>query len=146
MGLLDGIRGKSGYTELSPNALTGLLGSLGGGGSGILAATMSLLQQHGGLTGVLNLFRSKGLGRQAESWVNDGPNMEVSAEEVEQTFGSASIDRVASQMHLTRGEMSSDIANILPEVVDRLTPEGKIPDEENDLIARGLTMLRGGEA
>jgi len=145
MGLLDGIRGKSGFTEVSSNPLTGLLGSLGGGGSGIVAAAMSLLQQHGGLSGVLDLFRSKGLGQQAESWVSDGPNMEVSPQQVEQTFGGDKIDRIASQLHLTRGEASADIANILPEVVDRLTPEGKIPDDENDLITRGLTMLRGGD-
>ena len=102
--------------------------------------------KYGGLSGLLALFRSKGLGQQVESWIADGPNMEVSGEQMEQAVGSPSIDSIAKQLHLTHGEARDDIARVLPQVVDRLTPDGEVPENDNDLISRGLSMLRGGDA
>lgn len=144
MGLLNGMLGKSD----SSNPLGSLLGGLGsaGGNSNLIAIAMSLFERHGGLSGVLDLFRSKGLGQQAESWVSTGPNMDISGEQLEQVFGGGTFENIAAQLGMSQGDARNSMAQALPALVDRLTPDGKVPDNENDLISRGLAMLRGGEA
>jgi len=147
MGILNGLTGNAGSSQQSLNPLGGLLGSLSGSGnSGLVTAAMSLLQQHGGISGVLDLFRSEGMGQQVQSWVGRGPNEEVSGAQVEQAFGSSAIGDVASKLGMSPGETGSSLARVLPEVVDRLTPDGEVPDNQHDLISRGLSMLRGGDA
>src|SRR5215813_10771360 len=98
MGLLDGILGNvlsstsgSGAMPNAQNPLGALLGSLGGGrgqSAGLLMAAMSLLQQNGGLPGVLNNFRQSGLGAHADSWVSTGSNMPISPDQLQQAVGS----------------------------------------------------------
>jgi uncharacterized protein YidB (DUF937 family) len=148
MGLLDGIFGKAGSTsQQSSGPLCDLLGGLGGeDGYDLVTAAMSLLQQYGGLSGVLDLLRRKGLGQEAESWVDTGPNMAVSGEQLEQAFGRSTIGDIASQLGTSQGETSSALARILPDLVDRLTPDGHIPDNHNDLISQSLAILRGDDA
>ena len=102
MGLLDGILGNvagsvlGGGQAQGANPLEAMLGNLGGGnqaggGANILGAVMSLVQQNGGLTGVLNMLQSSGLGQQANSWVGTGANANVSADQMSQVFGNAGI-------------------------------------------------------
>ena len=148
MGLLDGIFGKAGSaSQHSSGPLGDLIGPLGGeDGYDLVTAAMSLLQQYGGLSGVLDLLRRKGLGQQAESWIDTGPNMAVSGEQVEQAFGRSTIGDIASQLGTPQGETSSALARILPVLVDRLTPNGHIPENHNDLISQGLALLRGDDA
>ena len=145
MGLLDGIFGKAGSASQHSS---GPLGDLLGGEDGydLVTAAMSLLQQYGGLSGVLDLLRRKGLGQEAESWVDTGPNMAVSGEQLEQAFGRSTIGDIASQLGTSQGETSSALARILPDLVDRLTPDGNIPDNHNDLISQSLAILRGDDA
>ncbi len=145
MGLLNGIFGNDAASQ-SSGPLGGLLDGLGGeDDNDLITAAMSLLQQYGGLSGVLDLLRRKGLGQQAESWIGTGPNMEVSGEQLEQAFGPSTIGDIASQLGTPKSETSLALARILPEIVDRLTPDGKIPENHDDLISRGLAMLRGGD-
>ena len=145
MGLLDGIFGKgASASQQTSNPLNGLLG--GEDDNELITAAMSLLQQYGGLSGVLDLLRRKGLGQQAESWIDTGPNMAVSGEQVEQAFGRSTIGDIASQLGTPQGETSSALARILPVLVDRLTPDGHIPENHNDLISQGLALLRGDDA
>ena len=141
MGLLNGIFGK----DAASQPLSGLLDGLGADDNDLITAAMSLLQQYGGLSGVLDLLRRKGLGQQAESWIGTGPNMEVSGEQLEQAFGPSTMGDIASQLGTPKSETSPALARILPEVVDRLTPDGSIPDNHDDLISQGLAMLRGGD-
>ena len=145
MGLLDGIFGKAGSASQHSS---GPLGDLLGGEDDydLVTAAMSLLQQYGGLSGVLDLLRRKGLGQEAESWVDTGPNMAVSGEQLEQAFGRSTIGDIASQLGTSQGETSSALARILPDLVDRLTPDGNIPDNHNDLISQSLAILRGDDA
>lgn len=153
MGLLDGILGNvlapalgSGATTGAQNPLGALLGILGGGqgqGANLLTAAMSLLQQNGGLPGVLDSFRQSGMAQHADSWVSTGPNVGISGDQLQQVLGSSSIGDIASQLNMSHGQASSALAQVLPELVNQLTPSGQLPNNHGDLISQGLAMLAG---
>jgi uncharacterized protein YidB (DUF937 family) len=157
MGLLDSVFSEvmgSGMgaqdQQSATNPLGSILESLAGGNQqqtgSLLAAAMSMLQQNGGLGGVLEMLRSRGLGAQADSWVGTGANMAVSGDQLHQVFGESAFGNVASQLGMPQGQASSAIAQILPELINQLTPNGQMPDNDGDLISRGLSMLRAGSA
>ena len=151
MGLLDGILGgvvgsALGNTSMggAQNPLGALLGSLGGGqsqGANLLTAAMSLLQQNGGLNGVLDNFRQSGMAQHADSWVGTGANIGISGDQLQQVLGSSSIGNVASQLGMSNGQASSAMAQLLPELINQLTPDGQIPSDHGDLLSKGLAML-----
>jgi uncharacterized protein YidB (DUF937 family) len=103
-----------------------------------------MLQQNGGLTGALEKLRGSGLGAQADSWVGTGANMAVSPDQLHQAFGGSALNDVASQLGFSQSQAGSAMAQILPELINQLTPNGQMPDDAGDLLARGLSMLRGG--
>jgi uncharacterized protein YidB (DUF937 family) len=151
MGLLDGLIGDVLGSMLSGNQGQGPLGSvlsgLGIGGnqtrSGnlLLQLALSMLQQHGGLEGILGKFRDGGLSQQADSWVSTGQNMNISAEQLQQVFGSSTISDLASRLGISEQQAGSEMAQILPEVINRLTPEGQVPENSSDAIAQALSTL-----
>jgi uncharacterized protein YidB (DUF937 family) len=151
MGLLDGIAGNLGsalggdQSTQGGNPLGSLLNSLGGsqGQGHVLSAVMALIQQNGGLPRVLDMFRGSGLAQQADSWVSTGPNAELSGSQVEQVFGNSGVGNLASQLGTSQGDASSMLAKMLPEIVNQLTPQGRVPDNHSDLLSQGLAMLRG---
>src|SRR5262245_28475374 len=152
MGLLDGILGNvagsvlGGNQAQGANPLEAILGNLGGGnqtgGANILGAVMSLVQQNGGLPAVLNMLQSSGLGQQADSWVGTGANASVSGDQMTQVFGNAGLGNLAAQLGTSQGQAGSILSQILPELVNQLTPNGQVPDNHNDLISQGLSLLR----
>jgi len=157
MGLLDSILGDVVGTAAgaagqsgSANPLGSVLASLAGGNQqqtgNLLAAAMSMLQQSGGLGGVLDMLRSSGLGAQADSWVSTGANMPVTGDQLHQAFGGSALGNIASQLGLPQGQANSAMAQILPELINQLTPNGRVPDNPGDLISQGLSMLRGRTA
>jgi uncharacterized protein YidB (DUF937 family) len=154
MGLLDGLIGNVVGSMLKGNqaqdSLGSGLGGLGGGnqqhgGNLLLQLVLSMLQQNGGLEGVLGKFREGGLGQQADSWVSTGQNMNISADQLQQVFGSSAISDLAAQLGMSEGQASSTMAQLLPEVINRLTPEGQVPENTNEEIAQGLSMLSNSE-
>jgi len=152
MGLLDGILSNvagsvlSGGQQQGTNSLDALAGSLGAGsqvrGNDLLGAVMSMVQQNGGLPGIVNMLRNSGLGQQADSWVGTGTNAGVSAEQITQAFGGSGLGNLASQLGTSQGQAGSILSQILPELVNQLTPNGQIPENHSDLISQGLAMLR----
>jgi uncharacterized protein YidB (DUF937 family) len=152
MGLLDGILSNvvgslgSGAVPGQQNPLGALLDGLGGGqgqGANLLTAAMSLLQQNGGLNGVLDSFRQSGLAQHADSWVSTGPNIGITGDQLQQALGSSSIGNIASQLNMSHGQASSALAQVLPELINQLTPGGQLPNNHADLISQGLAMLSG---
>jgi uncharacterized protein YidB (DUF937 family) len=154
MGLLDGLIGNVVGSMLRGNqaqdSLGSVLGGLGGGnqqhgGNLLLQLVLSMLQQNGGLEGVLGKFRQGGLGQQADSWVSTGQNMNISPDQLQQVFGSSTISDLAAQLGMSEGQASSTMAQLLPDVINRLTPEGQVPANSNEEIAQGLSMLSNSE-
>lgn len=148
MGLLDNILGNIGNSQpqvgqnLLPGMLSGMFGEDRQQGANMLALLMSLVQQMGGISSVLNMFRRQGLGRQADSWVGTGPNDKISGQQVENVFGSAQINGIASKLGITTEQACSGIAQLLPELINQFTPEGRIPENQNDLLLQAVSELR----
>jgi uncharacterized protein YidB (DUF937 family) len=126
--------------------LGSVLSRLGGGnqpqsGNLLLQLALSMLQQNGGLEGILGKLREGGLSQQADSWVGTGQNMNISADQLQQVFGSSGISDLASRLGMSEQQASSGLAQLLPEVINQLTPEGQVPENSNDEISQGLSML-----
>jgi uncharacterized protein YidB (DUF937 family) len=99
-----------------PEQGTDMMGSGYGGGS-IL----------GGLGELMEQFRNTGQARKAESWVSAGQNEPIDEREMEQALGAELLERLAQQTGLDRQELLKRLSQTLPQAVDKLTPEGRLP-------------------
>lgn len=136
MGLLDGMLG---------NVIGGMMGGGQQGaqsGSPLLAMVLQLLQQNGGLQGMLAKFQQAGFGDQVQSWVGTGQNMPISPDVLQQVLGSGQLAEIAQQLGMSQHDAAGGLAQMLPNVVDQMTPQGQIPDNHSDLISQALAMLQ----
>lgn len=115
--------------------LDSVLGSLSQGGSGaggnpLLETVLSMVNNPdtGGLAGLLQKFQEHGLGNVADSWVSTGKNLPISGDQIQEALGSGALGDIASKLGLSTGDVSSRLADLLPGVVDKLTPNGQVPD------------------
>ena len=147
MGLLDGLIGNVIGSMLGGNRSQNPFdaGNQGQGGNVFLQIALSLLQQNGGLEGVLNKFRQSGLAQQADSWVGTGENMNISADQLQHVLGSSTINDLASQLGMPPDQAGSALAQMLPDIVNRLTPQGQVPENSNEEISQGLSALANSE-
>jgi uncharacterized protein YidB (DUF937 family) len=150
-GLLGGKGGGGGGLSDLLNQLGGGQGSGAsmGGGGGMLAALLPVLGTmlaNGGLNKILAGFRQSGQGEKAASWVGTGANEPVSAGEVESAIGSDEIDRIASQLGVSRAEAAEGIATVLPNLVDKVSPEGELPaDPDLDRVFNRLSQASASQ-
>ena len=118
MGLLDMLVGP-------------MLGSLAGlsdeGHEELVKEVGVLLEKEGDLEGLLLRFEQGGLGDQVASWVSEGPNLPLTAEQVTAILDHGEVQAIAQKLGLPAQEVSEHLALLLPQLVDKLTPEGKIP-------------------
>lgn len=120
----------------------GLLGGDGEAG-GALQAVSGLLEQQGGVAGLVRQFQDGGLAELAASWVGHGANLPVSAAQIEQVLGSGPLASMASQLGISPAEAGATVAQWLPQVVDKLTPGGQLPGEGGDLLGQAASGLVG---
>ena len=83
-------------------------------------------QSGGGLAGLVQQFASAGLGQQAASWVGTGENHAITGDQINQVLGSEKVQAIAQQLGLDPNQISSQLANLIPQVVDKLTPNGQM--------------------
>ena len=115
--------------------LGGVVGQFGNNqqkGSLMDLATNVIQSQPGGLSGLLDQFRSSGLSSQADSWVSTGQNMPVSGDEVTNTLGRGNVQTMAQKLGLPPGATAAALAALLPVIIDQLTPKGHV-DQQGDL-------------
>jgi len=140
MGLFDSILSAvSGKSEASGEAAP-LIGILSG-----------LLAQSGGLQGLANKFSQSGQGNAFSSWVGMGENQPVSSDQIQKALGSDQIGALASRMGVDPALASSFLAEYLPKIVDKLTPQGKVDptaDHQQGLAALLPALLQslGGQS
>jgi len=124
----------------------GLGGSLGGGLSdlgdvlkgplgGLLAGGAAGSIISGGLGDLLRQFQQSGHGDAANSWVSQGPNKQISPGDLANALGADQIDHLTAQSGLSRQELLDGLSQQLPEVINHLTPDGRLPTE-NELQGR----------
>src|SRR5262245_46472555 len=113
------------------DALGGMLGRTASGGGGALG-------------GLLEHMQKAGFADQARSWVGTGQNMPISPEAVDQIFGEQGIGEIARHAGLTQRQTSEGLSALLPEVVDRVTPDGQVPDlDQLTMSVEGLRRRLG---
>lgn len=117
---------------------------LGNKSGTLLSALLSLMtdQNQGGFAGFLDRFSQAGLGDSVSTWIGSGVNSELSNEQVESALGSETITGIANQADVNASTATSALGYMIPNVVDKLTPDGVVP-EEKDLLSRIGDFLSG---
>ena len=136
MSLLDSVIGALANSQpgVQPPAAGATQGTPG---SVLLSTVIAMLAngQHaqgagvGGLGDLIGRFTQSGMGDVIGSWIGHGQNAPISADQITNVLGSDVIGQIASQLGLSHGEAANQLSQILPEAVDRLTPQGQVPDE-----------------
>lgn len=129
MGLFDGVADA-------------LKAKLGGDQGNMALVAMEMFNQNGGLTGIIDKFKAGGLAEQAASWVGKGDNLPISAEQISSVMGDGAIAEMAAKFGFTPEILSSKIAEYLPGVVDKLTPDGEVSGDGGGLLGKVLGMLK----
>jgi uncharacterized protein YidB (DUF937 family) len=125
MGLLDSVIGALGSAQ----------GGLNAGGSGgqpdLMGALSGLLGGNGsagsGLGDLVARFQQGGMGDVVNSWVSSGANLPISAEQLQSVLGSDMVAGLARQFGMNPGDAAGQLSNVLPQLIDQLTPNGRLP-------------------
>lgn len=133
--LAGGNQGGGGGNAALLNAVIGML-SQGGGGAGGSGGL-------GGLGGLVSKMQQGGLGDVVGSWVGTGQNMPVQPDQLGAALGNDTISSMAGQLGMNNNDLLGQLSQMLPQVVDKLTPQGQVPQGDLGSILGGL--LGGGQ-
>ncbi len=125
--ILGGMLGGGKPTRTSMPGGTGGLGDILGGllGSGAAGSVLG-----GGLGNLVKDLQAQGYGKAAQSWVSTGPNESISPQDLESALGADTLDALSAQTGMPRNELLQGLSQQLPEMVDELTPNGRLPTEQ----------------
>jgi len=126
-GLPGGLGGALSGGGLSDLMKGGLGGLLAGGAAGSVLS--------GGLGDLLKQFQEKGQGDAANSWVSNGPNKQIAPGDLASALGADQISSLAAQSGMSRDDLLKGLSQYLPDVINHLTPDGRLPNE-NELSGR----------
>lgn len=150
MGLLDGVLGnlagsflggngqQQGGNPLMQLAMQMLMHQ--GGGAQSTQQTDPNVASMGGLGGILEAFQKGGLGHLADSWVGTGENLPVSGDQLTQVLGRDKINAIANQLGMGNGDVAGQLAQMLPQLINHVTPNGQVP-QDHSMIADALSMF-----
>ena len=113
------------YGEILVGFLDGILG-------GVVGAEMTqvvggLIEKHGGIQGVIAQLESQGLGGTARSWISNGGNQPISAQQIQQAFGNGTLQELAAKFGMDPQVLAQKLSEVLPQAVNHLTPDGAVP-------------------
>lgn len=131
MGLMDELTRAAGAAEgagSSGNLTDGIMDMLGG-------------QQGGGLMNLIQQFNAGGLGDIMQSWISTGQNLPISQQQIQSVLGNQMIQGVAKRAGISPDAAGAGLAQLLPKIIDQLTPNGSVP--ESGMLEQGLNLLRG---
>ncbi len=123
--------------------LGGIVGQVGSGQerSSLMDLAASVIQnQPGGLNGLLQQFKSAGLGEHADSWVGTGQNKPLSDDQIGSVLGTGNISAMAQKLGINAQTASAGLAALLPVIIDQLTPKGQV--EQGADLGSALTALK----
>jgi uncharacterized protein YidB (DUF937 family) len=134
----EGGGGGGGLGDLLGGILGGSRGGSATSGGGLagnpmlrmLLPLVASMLMNGGLQKILGRLQAQGQGAKAQSWVQPGSNDPVDAATVREVMDTEDLDRIATQLGISRDEAAAAIAQVLPDVVDQATPDGELPDDE----------------
>jgi uncharacterized protein YidB (DUF937 family) len=120
-------------------ALPVILGQVTAQEADILGSFLSVVRsRHGGIAGLLQRLRQSGLSKEVDSWIREDANDRLSADRIAQAIGTGVIEKTSERSGASGDEVIKVLARLLPQVIDRLTPDGRLNDE---VAENGLRML-----
>lgn len=146
MGLLDNLIGAA--SQVAAGAMQGGRAPAGAAPAGginpqmVMGLVTLLMNNAGGLQGLLSKLQAAGLGQQAQSWVGTGSNQPVSPEALGSALGPDLMGQVGNQLGCSSQQASATLADLLPDLIDRITPQGRMP-ADNGLGALGALLGTG---
>ena len=135
MGLLDSI----------VDVVSAQAGGTAGNQGNLLTSVLGMLNspETGGLGGLVQKMIAGGLQEQVASWIGTGSNLPVSGDQLQSILGSSFVQDIATKLGINVADVSGGLANLLPTVIDKLTPDGKLPENTDGLLEQGLAGLVG---
>ena len=119
---------------------------LGSSSNPMASSLLQMIQnQPGGLPGLVQSFHDKGMGGLVSSWIGSGQNLPISADQIHQVLGSDQVKALAAKAGISPDMAGSAIAQLLPGLVDKLTPNGQVP-EHNNVMEMALGLLQSLES
>jgi uncharacterized protein YidB (DUF937 family) len=103
-------------------------GGLGGFLGGLFGSAPTAADANKGLRDIVDVFTGRGHGDTAQSWVQSGPNREIGSAQLQEALGSDTLDALEKQTGLQREDILSRLSAVLPTAVDKMTPDGRLPD------------------
>jgi uncharacterized protein YidB (DUF937 family) len=137
MGLLDEVMG-----------MAGMMGA--GGQSQQHAGAMGMLLEYinspqvGGISGLQQMFEQKGLGGVVSSWIGNGQNLPISPDQLQSVLHSDALQNIAAKTGMDPSQLTSVLSQMLPHVVDKLTPNGQVP--ESGALGEMMKGLAAGQS
>jgi len=101
--------------------------------------------QQGGIEGILAMFKGKGLGDVFSSWVGSGPNQALAADQVGGALGDDFVSEASQKLDIEPQQVREATAEILPEAVNKMTPNGELPSDFGGILEQAKGMLGGGD-
>ena len=131
MGLLDDVLNKA----------AGVAPAQDGSQSPLASAVFSMLGQSGGISGLAHQFTAQGLGNIVHSWISTGQNLPISPDQLQSVLGADQVQALAAKAGVSPETAKGSLAQILPQIIDQLTPNGEVP--QGDLMSKGMELLKG---
>ena len=148
MGLLDSVLSGA-LSNLAGGAAQGGAGAAAGGISPeLIKVVVGMLGNDsplGGLGGLIGKFQNAGLGDVASSWVSNGENMPVSPNQIQDALGTDTLSQIASQLGMSHGDAAGSLSQMLPQIINQLTPQGQAPAGGLGNMGDLLGALLGGQ-
>lgn len=112
--------------------------------SPVIGALIPLVMGSGGVSGLIDKFQSQGMGSVINSWISTGPNQPIGENQIESVFGRQQLESAAQSSGIGYNDLLSQTSNILPQFIDKLTPDGEAPKRSlgaDDLLKTGLDLF-----
>lgn len=97
--------------------------------AGPMEAMMLLLNQSGGIHGLIQSFHQQGLGQIMESWIGTGPNLPIEPKQLQSVIGDERLAQMSQKSGVPSGDLLHQLARNLPQVIDKLTPDGNVQQD-----------------
>lgn len=107
----------------------------------LLGSVMGLINNQGGIGALLQKLQDSGLSDQVASWVGHGENQAVSGAQIADALGENTVQDIAQQAGISPEHAATGLAQLLPQIIDKLSPDGQLP--QGELLQQGLSMLKG---
>jgi uncharacterized protein YidB (DUF937 family) len=131
MGLLDDVVNAAGCGQTQSNPQSNQM----------IGHVLEMIKNHpGGVSGLVESFKQQGLGGVVSSWIGTGQNQPVSGDQVQAVLGSSQVAALAAKIGISPDQAKAALSQILPQVIDKLSPQGQLP--QGNLLEAAMGMLK----